>query len=55
MSTYKPIYSTTIPNFGTIDFRPLQLPVDAAIIHDWVNRDYAQYWGMQGKISKKSV
>lgn len=49
MSTYKPIYSTTIPNFGTIDFRALQLDHDAEIIHDWVNRDYAQYWGMQGK------
>ncbi|WP_456312452.1 GNAT family N-acetyltransferase [Pseudomonas shirazensis] len=49
MSTYKPIYSTTIPDFGTIDFRPLQLENDAKIIHDWVNQDYAQYWGMQGK------
>ena len=49
MSTYKPIYSTTIPDFGTIDFRALQLDHDAKIIHDWVNRDYAQYWGMQGK------
>jgi len=49
MSTYKPIYSTTIPDFGTIDFRALQLDHDAEIIHNWVNRDYAQYWGMQGK------
>jgi len=49
MSTYKPIYSTTIPDFGTIDFRALQLDHDTEIIHDWVNRDYAQYWGMQGK------
>lgn len=49
MNTYNSIYSTTIPDFGTIDFRPLQLDNDAEIIHDWVNRDYAQYWGMQGK------
>jgi siderophore synthetase component len=49
MSTYKPIYSTTIPDFGTIDFRALQLDHDAEIIHDWVNLDYAKYWGMQGK------
>jgi siderophore synthetase component len=49
MSTYNPIYTTTIPDFGTIDFRPLQLETDARIIHDWVNREYAQYWGMQGK------
>lgn len=44
-----PIYTITIPEFGTIDFRPLQLDLDTEIIHDWVNRDYAQYWGMQGK------
>lgn len=49
MNTYNSIYSTTIPDFGTIDFRALQLDTDAEIIHDWVNRDYAQYWGMQGK------
>nr|WP_199162939.1 GNAT family N-acetyltransferase [Elizabethkingia sp. ASV34] len=49
MNIYKPVYRTIIPDFGTIDFRLLELETDAVIIHDWVSRDYAQYWGMQGK------
>ncbi|UCA61720.1 GNAT family N-acetyltransferase [Chryseobacterium rhizoplanae] len=48
MNLYQPVYSITIPDFGTIDFRNLQLEKDIVVIHDWVNRDYAQYWGMKG-------
>lgn len=43
------VYANFIPNFGLIEFRPLYLEKDITIIHDWVNREYAQYWGMQGK------
>lgn len=31
-----------------IELRELALARDAATIHDWVRRDYARYWGMQG-------
>lgn len=26
---------------------PLRLPEDVAVLHDWVARDYARFWGMQ--------
>ncbi len=40
-------FSCTFPDFDTIYFRRLNLKKDATIIHDWVNRDYAEFWGMQ--------
>jgi siderophore synthetase component len=33
---------------GDFWLRPLRIEEDAALIHDWVNRDYAKYWGMLG-------
>lgn len=33
---------------GRLRLRALRLPEDAPTIHDWVRRDYARYWGMQG-------
>lgn len=30
------------------ELRRLAIPADIATIHDWVSRDYARYWGMQG-------
>ena len=43
------VYTYSIPELGLIEFRPLQLETDAIIIHDWVNREYAQFWGLMGK------
>ncbi|MCL9804544.1 GNAT family N-acetyltransferase [Flavobacterium amniphilum] len=43
------VYSYSIPELGLIEFRPLQLDADSVIIHDWVNREYAKYWGLLGK------
>ena len=34
---------------GTLALRPLRIPEDIPVIHDWVRRDYAKYWGLQGK------
>jgi len=33
---------------GPMEIRPIAIPADTALIHDWVNRDYARYWGMGG-------
>ncbi|MFC7772610.1 GNAT family N-acetyltransferase [Flavobacterium sp. GCM10027622] len=43
------VYTYSVPELGLIEFRPLQLETDAITIHDWVNRDYAKYWGLLGK------
>jgi len=32
---------------GNFSFRPLQIACDIPLIHNWVNREYAQYWQMQ--------
>lgn len=48
-STTDSIYTTSIPYFGSIAFRPLDFEIDIPIIHNWVNKPYAQYWGMIGK------
>jgi hypothetical protein len=41
-------FVVTFPGFDSIRIRPLDIEQDAADIHDWVNRDYAKFWGMQG-------
>ncbi len=41
------VYSREISGIGTIQLRPLHIQTDIKIIHDWVNRPYATYWGMQ--------
>ena len=43
------VYTYSVPELGLIEFRPMQLENDSIIIHDWVNREYAQYWGLLGK------
>jgi putrescine N-hydroxylase len=42
-----------IPGLGDFHLRSLQVPGDIPLIHDWVTRDYAKYWGMQGKSIKE--
>ena len=44
----KNIFSTAINNFGTLNIRPFRITEDAKILHQWVNMDYAIFWGMQG-------
>lgn len=48
MSQYKSVYSKVIDRFGTISIRPFRITEDAKMLHQWVNMDYAVFWGMQG-------
>src|SRR5688572_19605101 len=41
-------FAGSIAGFGTFYIRPLHLGDDVVMIHDWVNRAYARYWGMSG-------
>ena len=42
------VFVKTIPNLGVFELRPIDLDVDIPLIHNWVNREYAVYWGMNG-------
>lgn len=42
------IFKKYVPTIGTFRLRPLQIPQDIALIHNWVNREYASYWGLLG-------
>ncbi|WP_298739704.1 GNAT family N-acetyltransferase [uncultured Chitinophaga sp.] len=41
------LYTKHVPGLGNFSFRPLQIDEDIALIHNWVNLDYARYWQMQ--------
>jgi RimJ/RimL family protein N-acetyltransferase len=41
------VFRQTIDGRGTFALRPLAPDGDAELVHDWVSRPYAQYWGMQ--------
>ncbi|CAM3156331.1 Putative siderophore biosynthetic enzyme [Xenorhabdus nematophila ATCC 19061] len=50
MSIATPVFfEKTLAELGTFSVRPLDLADDIAVITDWVNQDYAYYWGMQGQ------
>jgi Acetyltransferase (GNAT) domain len=34
---------------GTVVLRKMVLDEDAPLLHDWFSRDYARFWGLQGK------
>ncbi len=42
------VFVKTIPGLGVFELRPLDMELDIPIIHNWVNRDYAVYWEMNG-------
>ncbi|WP_237385929.1 GNAT family N-acetyltransferase [Xenorhabdus sp. Sc-CR9] len=46
-------FEKTFPELGRFSLRPLVLTDDIAIITDWINRDYACYWGMQGQTKQQ--
>ncbi|WP_299602843.1 GNAT family N-acetyltransferase [uncultured Aquimarina sp.] len=46
--SYHSIYSKFFSDFGTIDIRPFWLSEDSETLQEWVNMDYAFFWGMQG-------
>ncbi len=41
------VYQVNYEHFGTITLSPLKIERDIALIHDWVNRPYAFFWGLQ--------
>ena len=43
-----PHFSTDRGDLGRIEFRPLDRGSDLPMVHEWVNRDYARFWRMQG-------
>ncbi|MDY8135933.1 GNAT family N-acetyltransferase [Aquimarina sp. 2201CG5-10] len=43
------VFSRTIEDFGTIHLRPLDLNTDTPLLHNWVSKPYASYWGMNDK------
>ena len=47
MTSEKISYQKNIPEFGCLHLRPFSDQEDAVLIHDWVSRDYAKFWGMQ--------
>lgn len=36
------------PRLGLLRVRPLRLDEDLPVVHAWVSREYARYWGMTG-------
>ncbi|UZO80636.1 GNAT family N-acetyltransferase [Aquimarina sp. ERC-38] len=42
------LYSQSFTNFGTIDIRRFRITQDSQVLYQWVNQEYAVFWGMQG-------
>lgn len=42
------VFVKTIPGLGVFELRPLDMQLDIPLIHNWVNRNYAVYWEMNG-------
>ncbi|MEW6036975.1 MAG: GNAT family N-acetyltransferase [Pseudomonadota bacterium] len=42
------VFIKQVPALGRFSLRALRIPEDIQCIHGWVNRDYAQYWGLLG-------
>ncbi|WP_438425662.1 GNAT family N-acetyltransferase [Aquimarina macrocephali] len=40
-------FSSSYMGFGDIHIRHFDIETDSTVLHDWVNRDYAVFWGMQ--------
>ncbi|EAY27070.1 GNAT family N-acetyltransferase [Microscilla marina] len=43
----KILYKKTVEGFGTIGFRKLDIEQDIERLHQWVNLEYAVFWGLQ--------
>jgi len=42
------VFTRAFFGVGVLALRTLRIPDDIAVVHDWVTRDYARFWGMQG-------
>ena len=45
---YSSLFSKSFDGLGSIKIRPFRISEDAEFLHQWVNLDYAVFWGMQG-------
>ena len=43
----KIVFKRNYKDFGEISIQSFDLNKDSKILHDWVNREYAVFWGMQ--------
>ncbi len=41
------VFSKDYNNFGTIDIKPFDVKTHSKVLHHWVNKDYAVFWGLQ--------
>lgn len=54
MSIFNPtLFEKNILEIGSIALRPLNFSHDIPILTDWVNQNYAYYWGMQNNTEKQ--
>jgi RimJ/RimL family protein N-acetyltransferase len=44
----KAVFQKTVPGLGSFALHPIHLESDINHIHQWVNQEYAVYWGMNG-------
>ena len=47
------LFTKSIPDLGTITIRAFDINKDSIILHNWVNKDYAVFWGMQNTSLKE--
>lgn len=43
----KRVYLKHVPHLGIFTLRPFSMELDLPILHDWVNKPYASYWGLE--------
>ena len=41
------LYQISYEHFGTIELAPFDITTDVPLIHQWVNQEYAFFWGLQ--------
>jgi len=44
------VFQRSVPGFGDLSVRPVELPADAELLHGWVTAPRARFWQMQGAI-----
>lgn len=48
-NTHNILFDKEINDFGSISIRLMDLDLDLPLLYDWFQKDYAKYWGLQGK------
>ncbi|WP_435262556.1 GNAT family N-acetyltransferase [Tenacibaculum sp. nBUS_03] len=46
-------FTKSIPDLGLVTIRSFDIRNDSKILHSWVNKDYAVFWGMQNTTLKE--